>query len=146
MSADISDPRLIRLSVAYETLHPARLDDLVSLYSEQAVFKDPFNEVRGRRAIKGVFSHMFKQIKEPRFTVLEGASNGYRGFLLWELRFLRDSGQTMAICGTSYLEYAPDGLVLVHRDYWDPVEEIFAKLPVLGSVARFLQKKLSASN
>lgn len=145
MSTAISDPRLIRLAVAYETLHPARLNDLVSLYSDQAVFKDPFNEVRGRRAITRVFSHMFKQIKEPRFTVLEGATNGYKAFLLWELKFLRDSGQTMAICGTSYLEFAPDGLVLVHRDYWDPVEEIFAKVPVLGKFARYLQKKLSAT-
>lgn len=50
----------------------------------------------------------------------------------------------MHICGTSYLEFDAQGLVAVHRDFWDPVEEIFAKVPVLGAVARALQNKLRA--
>src|SRR5260370_19140037 len=44
--------------------------------------------------------------------------------------------RSMHICGTSYLEFDAQGLVAVHRDFWDPVEEIFAKVPVLGAVAR----------
>ena len=64
--------------------------------------------------------------------------------LLWELGFVRASGQPMHICGTSYLEFDAQGLVAVHRDFWDPVEEIFAKVPVLGAVARALQNKLRA--
>ena len=69
---------------------------------------------------------------------------GDSGFLLWELGFLRSSGQPMHICGTSYLQFDGDGLVATHRDFWDPVEEIFAKVPVLGAVARALQHKLRA--
>ena len=79
-----------------------------------------------------------------RFAVSQGAVQGDSGFLLWELGFVRASGQPMHICGTSYLEFDAQGLVAVHRDFWDPVEEIFAKVPVLGAVARALQNKLRA--
>ena len=87
---------------------------------------------------------MFEQLDRPRFAVSQGAVQGDSGFLLWELGFVRASGQPMHICGTSYLEFDAQGLVAVHRDFWDPVEEVFAKVPVLGAVARALQNKLRA--
>ena len=144
MSSGISDPRLARLAQAYEALRRDNLPALLSLYAEQALFKDPFNEVRGHAAIERVFSHMFEQLDRPRFAVSHGAVQGDSGFLLWELGFVRASGQPMHIGGTSFLQFDGDGLVATHRDFWDPVEEIFAKVPVLGAVARALQHKLRA--
>jgi ketosteroid isomerase-like protein len=40
-------------------------------YSSDAYFKDPFNEVRGVAAIQRIFTHMFEQVAEPRFVVVE---------------------------------------------------------------------------
>jgi ketosteroid isomerase-like protein len=144
MDSALSDPRLARLAQAYEALRRDNLDALLSLYGEQALFKDPFNEVRGHAAIGRVFSHMFEQLDQPRFAVSHGAVQGDSGFLLWELVFLRASGQPMRICGTSYLQFDAQGRVAIHRDFWDPLEEIFAKVPVLGAVARGLQNRLRA--
>lgn len=144
MSSALSDPRLARLAQAYEALRRDNLQALLALYAGQALFKDPFNEVRGHAAIERVFAHMFEQLEQPRFAVSHGAVQGDSGFLLWELVFVKASGQPMRICGTSYLEFDGQGLVATHRDFWDPMEEIFAKVPVLGAVARALQNKLRA--
>src|SRR5256885_10722384 len=97
MSSGISDPRLARLAQAYEALRRDNLPALLSLYAEQALFKDPFNEVRGHAAIQRVFAHMFEQLDRPRFAVSHGAVQGDSGFLLWELGFVRASGQPMHI-------------------------------------------------
>ena len=46
-----------------------------------------------------------------------------------------------------YLKWLDGDSVILSRDkdpFWDPVEEIFAKVPVLGAVARALQHKLRA--
>ena len=145
MRSAISDPRLIHLAHAYEVLRPDNLATLLALYGEHALFKDPFNEVHGRAPIERVFAHMFEQLDQPRFAVHQGVAQGNDAFLLWELRFQRQSGQPMTICGTSYLQFDAEGLVAVHRDFWDPLDEIFTKLPVLGAATRWVQRRLSSA-
>ena len=38
-----------------------------------------------------------------------------------------------------------DGRVSAHRDYWDTGEELFARLPLLGALMRFLRRCLGAN-
>jgi hypothetical protein len=33
------------------------------------------------------------------------------------------------------------GLITLHRDYWDAAEELYEKLPVLGGLMRWLKKR-----
>lgn len=146
MPALSSDVRTRRLVDAYVGLTRANLPVLLALYDEQASFKDPFNEVSGRPAIQHIFSDMFEQLREPRFVVLQAATEGDEAFLTWELHFLRQAGGTpMSIRGASHLRYSPAGLVVLHRDYWDAAEELYAKLPLLGVLMRALRRRLSAS-
>jgi steroid delta-isomerase len=42
--------------------------------------------------------------------------------------------------GTSHLRFDAAGKVVLHRDYWDAAEELYAKLPVLGALMRGLQR------
>lgn len=138
------DARLHRLAQAYEGLRADNLPGLLALYSEAARFKDPFNDVRGHPAITRVFAHMFTQLEQPRFRVHQAASTGDQGFLLWTLDFRRSNGQVLEIEGSSHLQFAADGRLDLHRDYWDPCEELYARMPVLGGLARWLQRRLRA--
>ena len=47
--------------------------------------------------------------------------------------------------GATQLTFAPDGRVNLHRDYWDTAEELYAKLPLIGTLVRWLTRKLSAT-
>jgi steroid Delta-isomerase len=38
--------------------------------------------------------------------------------------------------GASHIRFAADGRVVYHRDYWDPAEDLYGKLPVLGTLMR----------
>jgi steroid Delta-isomerase len=144
MPTATSDVRTARLVDAYARLTREGLPALLALYDEQATFKDPFNDVRGRAAIDRIFRQMFDDLREPRFVTLTAASEGDEAHLTWELRFRRKGhGEPMTIRGATHLRYSARALVVMHRDYWDAAEELYEKLPVLGVLMRALRRRLS---
>lgn len=140
-----TDPRTDRVIQAFEHLSPQTLPALLALYAEQACFKDPFNEVVGQAAIAAIFTHMFATVDEPRFKVLQAITQGEQAFLSWDFHFWRrPSGEPLRIQGATHLRFDEQGRITWHRDYWDAAEELYAKLPMLGPVMRWLQRRLSA--
>jgi limonene-1,2-epoxide hydrolase len=127
----------------FETLSREALRDIGRFYADEAWFKDPFNEVTGVDAIGRVFAHMFDQVGDPRFRVLERWQDAHGAVLTWEFSF-RLRGRAQLVRGASHLRFAPDGRICYHRDYWDAAEELYAKLPLLGPLMRFLQRRARA--
>jgi len=46
--------------------------------------------------------------------------------------------------GASHLVLDEQGLVTLHRDYWDVAEELYEKLPVVGALMRWLKKRANS--
>lgn len=136
---------LERVCNFFEHLQAADLARLDTLYGAHAYFRDPFNEVRGLVGIRRVFEHMFEQLEAPRFEVLDAFASGDQAFLTWNFRF-RLRGREVLIHGSSHLKLAPDGKVIYHRDYWDAAEELWERLPLLGSLLRRLKRRLRAGS
>jgi steroid Delta-isomerase len=134
----------LRLARFYETLTPAALDELDQLYTPDARFKDPFNEVAGTGAIRRIFEHMFATTEAPRFEVTDRIEQGGQAMLGWTFHFaLR--GRALTVRGVTHLRFDADGRVRLHRDYWDAAEELYEKLPVVGGLMRALKRRLSAT-
>ena len=143
MHGRFDDQRVQRIVERFERLSRADLPQLGTLYTDDARFKDPFNEVRGVAAIQGVFEHMFESLDDPRFFIRDGIVQGPQCFLTWDFvfrmkRFRRDE---QLIRGGSHLLLAADGRIRDHRDYWDAAEELYEKLPVLGTLMRWLKRR-----
>ena len=58
-----------------------------TLYTADAYFKDPFNEVRGVDAIEHIFTHLFTQVDVPRFVVRDALREGEQVFVTWDFIF-----------------------------------------------------------
>ena len=138
------DPDLRRIKSYFEHLCPADLAGLHRIYTEDAWFKDPFNEVQGLAGVRRIFEHMFAQLSAPRFQVRTAVRDGAEAFLTWEFSFQRGNGSPLVVRGASHLQLAPDGRIARHRDYWDAAEELYAKLPLLGPLMRWLRRRLAA--
>ena len=131
----------------YHGLSPQGVSRFPEFYSADAYFKDPFNEVRGVAAVQRIFTHMFDQVGEPRFVVTGRVVDDGGAMLIWEFNFrvrLFGRGQTQVMRGVSHLKFAADGKVAYHRDYWDTGEELYMKLPALGTLMRGLRRALAA--
>jgi ketosteroid isomerase-like protein len=138
-----ADARVARLVERFEQLTPADLPRMGELYTDDARFKDPFNDVRGSDAVAAVFAHMFASLDDPRFVVRDIVVDGDQCFLGWDFlfRMKRFSRAQQTIRGGSHLRLAADGRIAEHRDYWDAAEELYEKLPVLGALMRWLKRQ-----
>lgn len=137
-----------RIVQLYEQLTPTHLRQLDRYYATDAHFKDPFNDVRGLAAITRIFDHMFETLQDPRFVVTQRLVQDQQAFLAWQFHFrLRSWRPEVEQCinGATLLRFDAQGLVNQHRDYWDAAEELYEKLPLLGTLMRWLRKTGSAS-
>jgi len=141
-----AEQAVARLVEFFETLTPQSVANLHLHYDPQARFKDPFNDVVGLPAMHAIFAHMFETLVRPRFIVTNQVVQGQQCFLTWEFRFVHPrmhAGDEQVIFGASHVVMSAQGLVTLHRDYWDAAEELYEKLPLIGSLMRWLKKKAS---
>jgi steroid Delta-isomerase len=144
---DTPPPPLQRVVDCFEQLSPEGLDALAQLYAPDARFKDPFNEVQGVVAIRGIFEHMYAALDEPRFVVTTRILQGRQAFVGWDFvfRFRRFDTRTLqTVRGGSHLVFNDQGLITLHRDYWDAAEELYEKLPVVGGLMRWLKARANS--
>ena len=139
----ITDPDVQRIVALFEQLSPQDLPGLAEIYSADARFKDPFNEVKGVAAIQRIFEHMFASLDGPRFVIRDTIVDGDQCFLSWDFSFRmkRFNRDAQLIRGASHLKLGADGRILLHRDYWDAAEELYEKLPLLGALMRWLKRR-----
>lgn len=132
------------LATFFEALSPHSVAQLHTVYDAQARFKDPFNEVQGLPEIERIFQHMYVALDQPHFVVTGQVVDGSQAFLTWEFRFRFkrfDTTTLQTVRGASHVLFNEQGLVTMHRDYWDAAEELYEKLPVVGGLMRWLKKR-----
>lgn len=136
-----------KIVVFFETLSPQSVARFGQFYTEDAYFKDPFNEVRGIPAIQRIFDHMYTSLHEPHFVVTGRIVEGEQIFLSWDFHFrFRNfsSDRVQTIRGATHLRLAADGRIRSHRDYWDAAEELYEKLPLVGGLMRWLKRRANS--
>jgi hypothetical protein len=136
-----------RIATFFEQLTPASVLELADFYAPEARFKDPFNEVQGLAHIERIFQHMYVALDQPHFVVTQQLVDGEQAFLVWDFRFRFkrfDTQSWQTVRGSTHLQFDAEGLVTLHRDYWDAAEELYEKLPVLGGVMRWLKSRANS--
>jgi hypothetical protein len=136
-----------RLVQFFEQLQPQDLQRLPDIYSPEARFKDPFNEVQGLAEIERIFAHMFVALDSPHFIVTERIVQDNQCFLAWDFRFRFkrfDTHTWQTVRGGTHLVFDAQGLVTLHRDYWDAAEELYEKLPLVGGLMRWLKRRANS--
>tara|TARA_S200000501_G_scaffold377293_1_gene435097 strand:+ start:2729 stop:3163 length:435 start_codon:yes stop_codon:yes gene_type:complete len=124
------------------------LDTIISrpekIYTEDIYFKDPFCEIQNIHHFKKHYEKSFNKILFPEFKITNKILNNDQAFLVWDFyfKFKKSKKEVQTIKGVSHIIFETNGLVKYHRDYWDPIEEIFIKLPLIG----FIFKKLIKIN
>lgn len=131
----------------YEHLRPEDVPRFDTYYRHDARFRDPFNHVSSIEGIKRIFTHMFTQVNDPAFRVTKVIIGEGDAMLFWTFHF-RFKGMgcksVQSLEGVSHLEFDDEGRVTLHRDYWDAAEELYGRLPVIGSIMRGLQRMIRA--
>ena len=128
----------------YGALERSSLERIGEFYAPEAIFKDPFNDIKGLRSIRRIFEHMFETTEDPRFVILAHMGQGDQGFATWRFEF-RLKGRFYTVLGATHFRFDQAGLVTEHRDYWDAAEELWQKLPLIGGPVKWLRGKFRAA-
>lgn len=130
----------------WEEFSPESVGRIDEVYAPDAYFRDPFNEVRGIAELKRIFGHMFDSLDGPRFRIREAILEESSAVLIWDFEFRVKKwkpGVARSIHGLSHVRFGADGRVTYHRDYWDAAGELYAKLPLVGPLMRYLATKMA---
>ena len=136
--------RTVAVAAYFANLSPASVAQLPLFYAPEARFKDPFNEVQGLGAVTQVFEHMYEALHTPHFVITRTLVDGDQAFLTWDFKFKFkrfDTQTQQTVHGGSHLQFDAQGLITWHRDYWDAAEELYEKLPLVGSLMRWLKRR-----
>jgi steroid Delta-isomerase len=140
----VSDLALKKLINYFQTLTPASVVRMDEVYMPDAHFRDPFNEVRDIESLKRIFNEMFVRLHDPHFVIIETIAEENGAVLIWDFTFRMKSLQPAMprrIHGLSHVRFAADGRVNYHRDYWDAAGELYERLPIVGSLMRWLKSR-----
>tara|TARA_B100000767_G_scaffold198932_1_gene185829 strand:+ start:54 stop:479 length:426 start_codon:yes stop_codon:yes gene_type:complete len=121
------------------------INEFDKIVDKNIEFIDPFNSVKGIKSFKSIFFHMFEKIKEPKFIILDYSINNRRLFLKWEMSFFAFNFK-QKIIGMSEIKCNDKGKIISHYDYWDSMNGLFIKLPLIGFFYRASLKIFSSRN
>ena len=115
----------------FSNLNKENIKKFDDLFVKDIIFIDPFNNTKGLDNFKNIFYHMFDNVEEPKFDIVDYAQNEDHIFLKWKMTFIAfKSLQTIE--GMSELLLNDTGKVASHIDYWDSLNSLYIKIPVIG--------------
>lgn len=142
----MTTPDVDRVVRVFETLTPASIGELRTIYAPDAFFADPFHAVQGIAAIERVFGDMFSTLENPRFVVTGSILQDAQCVLLWDFRFRFRSFRTQvdqSVPGSSHLRFDAQGRITHHQDYWDAAHGLYQKMPIIGALMRWLRTRVA---
>ena len=131
----------------FETLNKeVSLEAFGTIYDDAVIFKDPFNEVKGISAVYRIFQDMYLSLDNPRFIIREYVENESVAYVKWDFIFyFKGNKNENRFEGVSRIEMNVEGKIISHVDFWDASEHIYGKIPLLGSVLRFVKRKIAGN-
>jgi steroid delta-isomerase len=126
----------------FESLSPQTLLHIDQIYAAQATFVDPFNAVHERGLIQAIYQHMFNSLEQPRFKIVRKIVSNQQACMVWRFTFTLKK-RSFDIEGSTVFELNDQGLILLHRDYWDTSRELYEHIPILGHLFKRLRLALS---
>ena len=122
------------------------VDDLMACFAEDARFRDPFSDVRGKAKIRRVFEKAYEDADDVAFRVTDQASGTHAHYLRWTFTclpkgFLRRHGR-LEVDGVSEVRLDAAGLVAAHFDYWDPAPDLYQRVPLLGFALGTIRRRI----
>lgn len=129
----------------FSHLRVDNLDELLSYVSEDIHFRDPFNDVYSKEAMRHILLDMFNKTNSPKFVVIEQVviESAAVGWLRWEFSAGLPVIGRVEVEGATRLSYDnTQQCITEHLDYWDSAP-LYFQLPIIGRLLNRIRSRLS---
>ncbi|MFT5661610.1 MAG: hypothetical protein ACI9TV_002257 [Sulfurimonas sp.] len=121
------------------------LEEYEKFFDTNSYFEDPFQKVIGIEKIYHIFEDMYAKLYNPKFEIDESISQDNTAYIKWTFLYQMDEkSQVESFVGVSRVVFSDDGKVLEHVDFWDAGVNVYEKIPLLGSIIRYIKRKIHA--
>ena len=117
----------------FANLNEYNINDFDHLVTNDIIFVDPFNNIRGLNNFKKIFYHLLDNVKQPKFIIIDYAQKKDQIFVKWKMSFYAFNALHI-IEGMSDITLNEEGKIKSHLDYWDSLSGLFVKLPFIGKL------------
>ncbi|MGR8946930.1 MAG: nuclear transport factor 2 family protein [Gammaproteobacteria bacterium] len=120
-----------------------RIDEFIA---EDIHFVDPFNDARGIAHYRRIIADMREQLADLTIDVKESAMvSDESALIFWRLggNLRAFKGRHWAVDGCSRVAFNQRGQVTEHLDFWDAAGQLYETFPGLGTILRYVRKKLA---
>lgn len=134
-----------RIKYAFTNLRADNLEILDGFYDPKTLFVDPLGEHKGIEEVKKYYYNLYKNVEDINFEYRDIISNGNSHVLIWKMNLKApglNSGELVTLEGNSVIRFNEAGLVSYHRDYFDMGEFVYENVAVLGSIIKYVKKRM----
>ncbi|QOR40199.1 nuclear transport factor 2 family protein [Billgrantia diversa] len=141
------DDSLEAFCVAFNKLDKDCTKLLYELYTRDVLFIDPFHRIEGIDALEAHFSKLYENVTACRFTFHDRLAQGNHAYVIWTMHLRHPrlgGGKPVTVEGCSQLTFSArePQRVCQHRDYFDAGAMLYEQLPGLGSLVRWLKRRI----
>jgi limonene-1,2-epoxide hydrolase len=122
----------------YDNMDPLCRD----FYDKKIKFIDPLGEINGIDEMIRYYKNLYKNVISIRFDPINSFDKGDEKVFVWQMHLKHKKvggGEPIVLDGVSVFKYKDDK-VIYHRDYFDLGAMIYEKIPVLGSLVKWIRE------
>jgi len=138
---------LERLEQFFTRMTPESVREQVAgVYAAHAYLNDNIVGITGRDRISEYFAHAAGQSEVLNVEFLDVSRSEHDYFIRWKMTVqakVLSGGEPVVTYGVSQFRFDGQGLVLLHRDFWDAATGMYEHLPYIGRIVRYVQSKLA---
>jgi ketosteroid isomerase-like protein len=115
------------------------------VYAEDAYFNDTVKEIEGSEAIAEYLAESLGATEEVNVEVVDVVRSGMDFYYRWvmDIKFRSLNGGNWARSeGMSQVRFNGEGRVVLHRDFWDAAGGLFAYMPVVGWLIKWIKGRI----
>ena len=123
----------------------AGLETIDRIYTQDVEFHDPIHSLHGRLAVKNYLRSLYSTTRDIRFEYLEEQVSDNNATIVWHMRFRHprlNGGQEVQVRGVTVVRFTDR--IYYHEDFYDLSAMLYQHIPVLGSVVRFINRRLAS--
>lgn len=128
----------------YENYMQINASKVSVIYSNDIVFKDPVHEIQGLERLQNYFANVSTNLTHCQFVFIDELISETSAHITWEMHFQHPkikSNKPTILRGMSFIRF--DEKIYYHEDSYDLGAMLYDNLPVLGSMTKWLKKRLS---
>jgi hypothetical protein len=129
----------------YKELNGSNVDIIESVYAPNISFEDPFHQIEGLINMKQYFHELYENVEAISFDFGESISDGNSHYVNWVMNLTHpklNKGRPFDVPGVTFIKGNDAQEIIMHRDYFDAGVMLYEKIPVLGSLVKYVKSKL----